>query len=443
MRITAPWLIGLGLTAGLAACGEEKPVQTGPTPPDPLGDVPADFEPELDEGGFAVEQRGVAVDAEDFAVLQTQDNPAAGIGVNQLKADFGLLALNLPYLDPFRGGAGSQDCVDTDHAEEARPLASAQAFLDRLKSQKDFEPSAIALTVDLFDPKATRLLHPCGVKPSFGDVDYRAALVQAFEEAAGLPNLKYLTVGVGLNRYTYFKDDQDRLVPEDYVNLMTLYREIYAAVKAKAPAVQVGPGLSWDFLMNVSVPTVASDLGLTDARGIAAWYRAWQRTVAPFLVEIGEPGQRPAHAAADFLAFSILPETASAPFRGEPSPIGEEAALEVEQYYRYLSLAGKVQAGDGKVVPIAFPIIDWPIDSEGFANQKGPFLSTFLHAVSHVDVAFAAWRRLSDLPRRVQGQVAPCDRVMESFGYPVDYCSAGLISASGNVRDLYAILTSP
>ena len=442
MRTPAMWLSGLALAAGLIGCGDTKKQATGPQPPDPLGDVPADFEPTLEEGNWTVEQRGIAIDAEDLAVIQTQENPAAGIGVNQLSDNFSLVVLNLPYLDSLRGGAGTGACVDVDHAPEARPKASAEAFLDRLQNQKGFTPDGVAVTVDLFNPLGTALLYQCGIEPSFGNPAHRAALIQAFEEAAEIPNLKYLTVGVSLNRYTFFKGADDKLVPEDYVNLITLYRDIYAAVKAKAPDVQVGPGLSWDFLMTVTAPVVASDLGLSDSTSIGAWYRSWQRTVAPFLVESGEPGASPKAAAADYVAFTIAPETAADPFLGEPSPADDTQRAAVEKYFRYLSLAGKVQAGAGKTLPVVFTQVDWPIASAGFANQKGPFLSTFKRAVSHVDVAWAAWRRLSDLPTKVEGQVAPCKRVMDSFGFPIEYCNAGLISASGNVREIFGIFTT-
>ena len=439
VRTPAQWLSGFACMAGLAGCGEAEIKQVAPEPPNPLADVPEDIVPTLDDGHWSLEQRAVAIDGEDFAVIQKDESPA-GVSIGRLKGGFKYLVLNLQYLDYLRGGAGSNACVDVDNAEDARPLASAQAFLDRLATQKELEFAHLAVTVDLMDPQRTRLLYTCGDDPVYGDKDYRASIVQAFVELADLPNLEYITVGAELNKYSFFRNAADEPIPEDFVNLITLYREIYAAVHAKAPKIKVGPGLSWDFLMNVSVPSVAAEFALTDAAGLPAFYRTWQRTVYPFLVAAGEPGQFPNGLAADFVGFTIAPEIEGDPFLGEPDPSDDTKKAAVDQYYRYLSRAGDLKLGGQGPLPIAFTQIDWPIKSAGFGNQKGPFLTTFKHAVSHVDVAFAAWRRLSDLPTLVQGQTPPCERVMDAYGYAKEFCNSGMITSSGNVRDILEIL---
>jgi hypothetical protein len=451
VRTRALWLAGFGFMASWGAgCGEPETKQVAPTPPDPLADVPADVDPTLDDGNWSIDQRGIAIDAEDFAVIQQEESPA-GISIGQLTTRFGYLVLNLPALDYLRGGAGANDCaatgvtaacVDPENAEEARPLATAVALLDRLSSQKSLTFDQIAVNIDLMDATHKRLLHLCGGDPFFGDLGYRQSIVETFVELADLPNLKYITVGAELNRYTYFRNGADEPIPEDYVNLVTLYREIYAAVKAKNPDVKVGPGFSWDFFMNTSVPTVAGEFDLTDTTSFPAVYRTWQRTIYPFLIEAGDPGQFPKALSADFVGFTVAPDIEADPFGGDPAPSDEEDAAAVDRYFRYLSRMGDLKLGGAGPLPIAFTQVDWPIKSAGFGNQKGPFLETFKRAVSHVDVAYAAWRRLSDLPTMVQGQVSPCDRVMESYCQAKEFCNGGLITSSGNVRDTLEIFTT-
>ena len=331
LRTRALALSTLAVAGGGWACSEPETKQVQPEPPDPLADVPPDIEPTLADGHWDVAQRGVAIDAEDFAIVQKEESPA-GLSTARLKSSFKYLVLNLQYLDYLRGGAGTNDCVDVDNATDAEPLATAQAFLERLKTAKDLEFSDLAVSVELMDPQHRRLLHLCGDDPFYGDRNYRASIIRAFRELAGLPGLRYLTVGTELNRYSFFRDAADELIPEDYVNLITLYREIYAAVKAEAPDVKVGPGLSWDFHMAVSVPTVGGEFGLTDSTGFPAFYRAWQRKIYPFLVEPGEPGQFPQGLAADYVGFTIAPDIEGDPFGGDPAPSDEAQRLAVEKY---------------------------------------------------------------------------------------------------------------
>lgn len=429
---TAVWMSGLVLVAGLAACGEEEPkADPGPTPPDPLGDVPAEPDAGLDDGHWAKEQRGIVIDKYDFAVVQAQDS-AAGITAQTLKDNFGHLVLNLQVFDYLRGAAGANACVDPESSEGARPLAAAEAFLEDLREKETLEFDSLVVNVDLTNPKHTDLLYVCGDTPFYGDPTYRASLIGAFEEVARLSNLKYLTVGVELNKYSYFRDADDQPIPEDYVNLATLYREIYAAVKAEAPDVQVGPGFSWDFLMNVSMPATANELGITDNSGIGAWYRAWQRTILPFLVDNGEPGKPARGRSADFVGFTIAPETEADPFLGTPTPLDETQTEEIARFYRYMALAGN--APGGEPLPIGLTQVDWPVQSQALGKQKGAFLRTLKRNVSHVDLAFVAWRRLSDLITRLEGELDPaCDVVMEA-GYPKEFCNAGLLNVNGERR---------
>jgi hypothetical protein len=453
VRSTSSFLFGGVLLATLTGCGEQEVKQVAPTPPDPLADVPEDVVPELDEGHWAFDQRAIPLDTEDFAVLQTSEG-AAGVSIEVLRSGFKFLVLNLPYLDYLRGGAGTNECVDVEDAADALPLGNAQAFLDRLESQEALTFDAIIVNVDLMNPqrvdlaspKVPALYHVCGNEPFFGDPGHRASILQAFTELASLPKLAYVTVGTELNKYTFYQTPEPdrRLVPEDYVNLATLYREIYAAVKGVAPAVKVGPGFSWDFMMNVSVPSVAAEFGITDPLSLAAFYRTWQRTIYPFLVAEGTPNAFPDALAADFVGLTILPDTEADPFLGDPAPTSEEAVAEVEGYYRHVARMGALELGGAGPLPVAFTQIDWPVKSSGFRNQKAPFLETFKRSVSHADVAFAAWRRMSDVLTELDGQTPPCDRLMEGYGQTKEFCNGGLTNDTGSNRDAFEIfLTDP
>jgi hypothetical protein len=62
-----------------------------------------------------------------------------------------------------------------------------------------------------------------------------------------------------------------------------------------------------------------------------------------------------------------------------------------------------------------------------------------------VDIAWVAWRRLSSLPTRTEGQTPPCDRYTtpdDDFHYRRDYCNAGLVGASGEVQEVFQVLTT-
>jgi hypothetical protein len=86
--------VAAGLLVG-AGCGEED---TGPSPPNPYADVPSERATTLDDGHWAVAQRGVAIDAEDIGIIQEVES-SAGVAVDALESKFGHLVLNLPVVD--------------------------------------------------------------------------------------------------------------------------------------------------------------------------------------------------------------------------------------------------------------------------------------------------------------------------------------------------------
>ena len=441
MRLRQSWLlVGLlsPVVAATAGCGEED---KGPEPPDPFVDVPKETQPTLDDGHWGLAQRGVAIDAEDIGIIQESESPA-GVSVAALESQFGHLVLNLPLVDYLKGAA-TGECVPPDRAGPARPLASAQAFRQRLEADRGLSFDTVAVNVDLLSPRRTRLLHECfeiAAEPRFGEPQHRAGIIAAFEELATLDGLAYVTVGLDMNRYYHLRTDDGRDSRDDYANFVTLYREVYDALKAARPELKVGPGLSWEFLVTVTAPEIAETLGegLADD-SIEAFYRAWQRTVQP-LLEVRAEG--PARATADFVAFSMMPDPTAPPFNDEPAPSDPASIATIEKYYARLNLAAQTSAGP---IPVVLPVVDWRNDSAGAAIKKTSFLTTLKRAVSHVDIAWVAWRRLSSLPTRTEGQTPPCDRYTtpdDDFHYRRDYCNAGLVGASGEVQEVFQVLTT-
>ena len=440
MSLRSAWFLSGWVAAGLlvgAGCGEED---TGPSPPNPYADVPSERAPTLDDGHWTVAQRGVAIDAEDIGIIQEVES-SAGVAVDALESKFGHLVLNLPVVDYLKGAA-TGDCVPQDRAAAARPLTVARDLRARFEDTRGLTFEKVAINVDLLSARRTRLLHECfniSAEPRFGEPQHRAQVVAALTELAQLDGLGWITVGLDMNRYYHLRDDDGRDRRDDYANFVTLYRDVYAAVKAVNPDVRVGPGLSWDFLVGVTAPEVASELGDVSGDSVEAFYRAWQRTVLPLLEVRAEGPVRPT---ADFVGFSMMPESMSPPFNDAPAPADPSAVAAIEAYYRRIELAVQTAAGP---LPVVLPVVDWRNDSAGASVKKANFLTSLKHGVSHVEVEWAAWRRLSSLPTRTQGQTPPCDRYTtpdDDFHYRRDFCNAGLVAASGEVGEVFAELTT-
>ena len=401
-------------------CGEEEPT----IKPEPKV-LPTFDEPVYSTGNWAQEQRGIAIDSDDLAVIQTGDQPV-GISTTAITDKFGVLVLNRPYVD-WRASI----CAPSDEAETYQPLATAGRFLDEIEMAKSLNFDRIAVNVDLLTPGRRSLNYSCfdegASKPRFEELEHRAKIIEAFEDLAELPGIAYITVGLEMNRYYHLTIDGERPW-DDYSNWVTLYREVYAAIKAKNSSVKVGPGISWAVFQRLTVPEVASEFEI-DPNGLEAAWIASQRTVEPLLFKIR--GRQPTPTA-DFLGVSMIPFDSEPPFQGDPTTVSE---ADIERYYRYLPLV----AGG---LPVVLPQIDWP-SVGGNANLKGPFLSKLKHGVSHVDVEWAAWRRLADLPDTQQA--SPCKRFTGSseptLRYPEEYCSSGMIAESGRPRDVLDIFT--
>ncbi|MEZ4472538.1 MAG: hypothetical protein R3F60_17440 [bacterium] len=410
-------LFALGLAA-LPACDDEG--STGPKPP-PVT-LPDEPKPTYGEGNLTDAQRGIALDEDDFAVLTP--NGAAGIGVSELGTSFKRLVVNRPYVD-WRASV----CVDPDDAATYQPRAITERLISRLEAEKGVTFDDIAVNVDLLSPGRRDLIFVCygDDRPRFDVPAHRQAIMDAFLDLAEVPGVKSITVGLEMNRYYHLLTDDGRPLVDDYSNYITLYRSIYHALKERHPDLQVGPGVSYAVFSRRTIPEIAEELDL-DETGMEAYYRAWQRTIEPLLKD--RQG-----ATADFLGVSMIPFQSEAPFDGVPRYVDaqgtEEAAQDdIREHYRRMP----VFAGG---LPIVLPQIDWA-SGAGNANLKARYLQSLKNALSGVDIAWAAWRRTSDLP--ATDDASPCAKYTEAreptLAYPADYCTAGLVSESGRRREV-------
>lgn len=401
-----PLLIGMLALSGLAACDDE-PAPTGPTPPTVT--LPEEPDAPVGAGHLAVAQRGLTLDLDDFAVITESD--LAGISTDEVRSAFGRLVVNRPYVD-WRASV----CVDSDQAATYQPRAQLEQLIDQLDAQKGLSFDRIAVNVDLLSPARQDLMFVCygADDPRFDVIPHREAVIAAFEDLARVPGVDYITVGLEMNRYYHLRIDDARVI-DDYTNFVTLYRDVYAAIKAVNGDINVGPGLSWATFQNRTVPEIAEELDL-DETGMEAFFRAWQRTVLPL---IGQGNGR----TADFIGLSMIPFVQEAPFDGMPAPADAGDQEDIIEYHRRLPVFA-----DG--LPVAFPQVDWPGALRG---PKGDYLRTLKSAVAHIDLAWLAWQRTSDLPNTADA--SPCAKYTQAreqtLAYPQDFCSAGLVTDAG------------
>lgn len=399
MTLYSAAMISALALGGLMACDDEAPA--GPQPPSVT--LPAEPEAPSGPGHLSVEQRGLTIDLDDFAVL----TESAGITLDEARNSFGRLVVNSPYVD-WRAST----CVDSDMAATYQPRAQVEMLLADLEAQKGLTFDKIAVNVDLLSPARNDLIFVCygADQPRFDVLPHREAVIDAFVELAKVPGVDYITVGLEMNRYYHLRKQDERVI-DDYTNFITLYRDVYAAIKAEDASISVGPGLSWSSFTRRTIPEIAEELDL-DETGMEAFYRAWQRTVQPL---IGSSSAR----TADFVGLTMMPFQQEAPFDGTPN--GDIAGI-IEHHRRMPVFA------DG--LPVVFPQVDW---SSSVRGPKGDYLTALKQAVAHVDLAWMAWRRTADLPDTAGA--SPCAKYTEalerSLAYPADFCTAGLVSDTG------------
>ncbi|MEE2644179.1 MAG: hypothetical protein VYD19_04545, partial [Myxococcota bacterium] len=415
---------------GALGCGEEEGAAEPPAPPPEFElEIPALSE---GDGHWNPSQRGVALDVEDEQLFSVFD-------ATELSSKFRTLVLNRPLID-WR----IDDCLDVNEAAEYQPAQTATQILETLRARgvnvEDFDQ--LAVNVSLLNPSRTQLLQLCldpsGGAPSFFLPEHRAHVKAAFRELAQLPNIGSITVGLEMNNYRYLLELPNGIDPAaDYLNFVTLYKEIYQEIKEVNSEIRVGPGLSWNFFMNESVPTAAQSRSLSlevpEDRRLAV-HLAQRQHISPFLKDLD------GSARADFVAWSMI-ELAAAPFNGDPAPVDEVLQEAVREHYRYLQVVSED-------LPVVLPQIDWRSQNRATASLKSDFLETLKAALSHVEIEWAAWRRLGDiLSANESTGTNACDRYIESVNnteYSIDYCYAGMLDSNGQgeQRGVYAVMTT-
>lgn len=425
LALTAIW--GLG-------CDEDPGEQPVLEPPPTVPPLALD-----DPGHLAVEQRGVALDADDLSVI-APGNDRVGVSPSLLTDEFGLLVLNRPYVD-WR----ATRCPPADDATAVQPRATSEDLIERFADEQiSFE--RVAVNVPMLAPGRRALLYVCfdeGAREARFDVpEHRREIIEAYEDLARSGVAKWITVGVEMNQYYHLVgEDGERLI-DDYSNWVTLYHEIYLAIKAIDDGIRVGPGISWAVFHRRTMPELADELGLADPAGVEAAAAAYNRTVRPLLA-FGRGGGRTV--TADYLAVSMIPFDNEAPWNGEASSEDEARQTELYQAFRWLPLV--VGAGTSEELPLVLPMIDWAENSGAAAVKKGPFMQTLKTATSGLDVEWAAWRRLSTLPDE-PAEANPCRKYTDNndaaLRYAASYCNAGMLSESGERRTVWDIfLTAP
>lgn len=429
LRLSTALALAALAGAGLG-CDEdpEQPVL------EPLPVVPA---LDLDgPGHLPVEARGVALDRDDLSVI-APGNDRVGVSPSTLSEQFGLLVLNRPYVD-WRATL----CPPERDAEATQPRATSEAIIDALEGA-GVSFDRIAVNVPLLTPGQRALQYVCfdeGARaPRFDVPEHRREIIEAFRDLAGLPGIEYITVGVEMNRYYHLLVDDERVI-DDYSNWITLYREIYAAIKEVDPDIRVGPGVSWAIFHRRTMFELAEELGLGDPMGLEAAVEAYNRTIRP-LLGAGRGANRVR--TADYLGVTMIPFDGEEPWRGEATADDEARRMELYQAFRWLPLV--LGAGTGEALPLVLPQIDWAENSGAAAVKKGQFLEILKTATSGLDVQWAAWRRLSTLPDEPP-EANPCRKYVENaepaLRYNPSYCKAGMLSESGERLGVWDVFTA-
>ncbi len=421
-----PYLLWICILALFWACGEEETIEEPPAPPQDI--IPNEPEPSYGPGHLSAAQRGVPIDSDDLVVISEEGN----VSPAQIEEKFGVLVLNRPLYNSewqsvYRSsgwspapGSDIASCSTRDAEERCgEPRLTAEFFIEQMKATKGISFDRVAVNVDLLLPERTGLLHAPfsdgSSQPRFGLYEHRNDILRAFQDLAEMPNIAYITVGLEMNGYYHLELNKQRFI-DDYSNYISLYHEVYEAIKERNPNVKVAPGIRWATFMRRTVPEIAEEMGLEKEDMVAVW-RAWQRSIEPLLYkgQAREPK-------ADYLAITLMPFESEEPFHGDPSPPTEASKEGIRAYYRRLET---ICNG----LPVVIPQMDWRN-----SGDKSGLLKTVKENLSHLSVEWISWRRLADLPD-VEGASACLSYTRR--GYLDDFCRAGMLEESGNPRSVY------
>jgi hypothetical protein len=436
-RFLNSWGVGvIGLVLSLTSGCEDDPVV------EVNANLPPLAAPTYGDGHLSPAQRGIPFDEDDLAVIP--GTGSSGISAEEIDEHFGLVVLNRPYVD-WR----ITRCPNPNEAVTTKPWARSEEILTAL-SDLMVTSERIAVNVDLLTPGRRALLYVCfesGAPVGRFDVpEHRAAVIETFVEIASQPNVAYITVGLEMNRYYHLRDDEGRTLFDDYSNYISLYREVYEAIKETNPEVKVGPGISWAVFRNQTMPHIAEELGrgsaadpeildtLVGVNGHEIAFRAYVRTVQPLLVTGRGESKR---ITADFIGVTMQPFHRDPPFNGTPAPDDAADFNKILDYYRWLAIL-TVDATPEHPIPFVLPQIDWAERRAG--SKKNGFLQTLKYAMSGLDIEWASWRRLSDLPTTPL-DASKCKQYTgapdPALAYSQDYCTGGMLESSGVRRSVY------
>lgn len=419
-------LISLSALLAVACDDEPLPIVEGPTLPygrSAFAVPPSEADPSNPEGHWPKELRAVGMDDEDALIIRNTSD--------EINGKLGKVTFNLPLLSRIT----NQECEPMNRAQMIEPRAVLTQQLDELRAE-GLEIDEVVVNVELLNPKRTGIYHTCltGFGPTFFNPEQRAHVLRALRELAELDEVSAVTVGVELNAYYHLKDPStERSYRWDYANLMTLYQEAYDAMKGVNSALKVGPGFSWELLINRTLPQVAEELELSledSAARDVALELSLQRTIWSALTTADGTLK------ADFVGVSITPNPSEAPFDGD---VQQEQAV-IDAYYARVGLMGAplhpVERDALEPLPLAFPQMNW---TQGGKHEA---LLRLKVALRHIRPLFASWLRLSDLPTEPASNSTCRIFTNDPKSYPESFCSAGLFRSSGAAREAWELFTT-
>ena len=301
--------------------------------------------------------------------------------------------------------------LDTQPLNEARKDAKIEERVENLMDELGSNPlvDEYMFVIDLFlldqsylvvwDGKTQRGPEDFG----FWRMDYRQSIIEQLTGIAATYTPSRMVIGADINRFW-------SIDAGDYGNFVTLYRELYFAIKDVSPHTRVAPGIDWPYLVYNQAPTFAG----TEEEKIENAYGLLVEPLMGFSdgdVYIGT---------ADFLGLSAVPD---------PSLFQDNVSNIPETFFHYLR-------GLPDELAIIYYKINWPITSEVYRNKQNEWLEKVLEYNGGVNVELMSWASLADLSD------GTCNSMTlgvdaRPTGAPRFVCFAGLWSVSGAQKDVY------
>ena len=284
--------------------------------------------------------------------------------------------------------------------------------------------------------------------------------MESFKALAAVDGVTDITVGVALNQFFRPTFQTDKRPHNDYINLVSLYHEVYKAIKDVNMNIAVGPGFNWDIFRVAAVEAANEErlataqacsagaeeqacpnfltcqngkcvrsqaddpLGLTDIRA------AYEASIKPFFgkAEQGDPvSYTPV---ADFVGLQLIPfDPSGLPFAGQPNPMEPESRQQIADWYAPIEFF--TESVGGQTRPIVISQMDWPGQQYSI---KSDYLTSIKRALSPFEIKWAAWQRgVAVGTECVAGGNCACTE-FENLGLDEKYCRAGMIPTNGQVN---------